>query len=127
MQSRRKLPINGTLSRHFLIQFNARGRKTPYFWCMENEVIHNQDKHRFEWHQDGLLSVVEYRWRDGIMAFTHTEVPPALEGQGIAAKLAKTALDYARDNEILVMPYCPYIKVYLERHPEYKSLVRTIE
>lgn len=94
---------------------------------MENEVIHNQEKNRFEWHQDGLLSVVEYRWLDGIMAFTHTEVPAPLEGKGIAARMAKTALDYARDNKLLIAPYCPYIKAYIERHPEYKSMVRILE
>ena len=55
----------------------------------------------------------------------HTGVPHALEGQGLAAKLAHAALEFARANYLSVIPSCPYIATYLERHPEYKVLVRS--
>lgn len=92
---------------------------------MDNQVIHNPEKKRFEWNQDGLTSMVEYVMGNNLMVFSHTEVPPALEGQGIAAKMAKFALDYARDQQLRILPLCPYIKAYIERHPEYKPLIGT--
>lgn len=91
---------------------------------MEQQLIHNPEKSRFEWQQDGLLSVVEYRMKNDVMVFTHTEVPSALEGKGIAARLAKYALEYARENKLHILPLCAYIKLYVERHPEYQSMIK---
>ena len=88
------------------------------------EVKHNKEKHRFELEQNGLLSVVEYKMKGDVMAFLHTEVPEELEGKGIAARMAKFALEYAREKEIQIIPYCAYIKAYIERHPEYKVLIK---
>ena len=55
--------------------------------------------------------------------FTHTLVPVSLKGQGIASYLAKYVLDYARENNLNVIPQCPFIRSYIERHPEYDDLV----
>lgn len=92
---------------------------------MDNQVLHHPERNRFEWNQDGLTAVAEYVMRDHVMVFTHTKVPKELEGRGIAARLAKFALDYARDHQLHILPLCPYIKVYVERHPEYKPMVKT--
>ncbi|MCA9910763.1 MAG: N-acetyltransferase, partial [Gammaproteobacteria bacterium] len=51
------------------------------------------------------------------------EVPPAYEGQGIAARLAHAALEYAKEQGLKVNPVCPYVKAYLRKHPEYQSIV----
>jgi len=51
-------------------------------------------------------------------------VPPALEGRGIAGKLARAALDYARERKLSVIPRCPFVAAYIRKHPEYQSLVR---
>ena len=68
--------------------------------------------------------MLDYR-RDGeAMLFTHTGVPPALRGRGIAGKLTAAALDYARDHDLKIVPLCSYVAAYVERHPEYQSLVR---
>ena len=60
----------------------------------------------------------------GLIIYTHTEVPDALEGRGIGSKLARTVLDYARAAHLAVVPSCPFIRAYIARHPEYQDLVR---
>jgi uncharacterized protein len=48
----------------------------------------------------------------------HTEVPRSAQGHGFAEALVRTALDYARENRLRVIPSCPYVKAWLTRHPE---------
>jgi hypothetical protein len=87
-------------------------------------VRHNPEAARFQLEKDGLLSVLEYRLEPGRIVFTHTGVPPALEGQGLASRLARAGLDYARAEGLRVVSACSYIDHYLERHPEYQDLVK---
>jgi len=93
---------------------------------MEQGIINNEKESRFEWELEGHLAVLEYEFEDGVMALVHTGVPQALQGRGIAGQLAKFALEYAREHHLQVIPYCPYVKVYLERHPEYMDVVKRI-
>jgi hypothetical protein len=58
-----------------------------------------------------------------VLALLETEVPESLRGTGIAGMLAKTALDYARENHLKVDVICPFVSGYLETHPEYSDLV----
>jgi uncharacterized protein len=51
------------------------------------------------------------------------EVPPALEGQGLAAKLVRAALDFAREQNLRVVPVCPYVSSFIRKHGEYPDLV----
>jgi len=51
-------------------------------------------------------------------------VPPAFEGKGIGGKLARTGLEYAKAKGFSVVPRCPFIATYIERHPEYAGLVK---
>jgi uncharacterized protein len=78
---------------------------------------------RFEAIVEGQLAVAEYRRAGDTIIFTHTEVPEALEGRGIAGALARTALEQARAQGLAVIPRCPYFAAYIRRHPEYASLV----
>lgn len=87
------------------------------------EVRNNRAAHRFELEVGGRLALIAYIERSGSITFTHTEVPPELEGQGIAGRIAKAALEYARDQQLRVVPLCPYVAAYIRRHPEYQSLV----
>lgn len=89
---------------------------------VEIEVQHNADAKRFEVRLADAIAMVEYMRAGNNIIFTHTEVPPAFEGLGIASKMARVALDYARDNGLKVQPLCPFIKGYIERHPEYKAI-----
>ncbi|GIK65545.1 MAG: N-acetyltransferase [Chloroflexota bacterium] len=86
------------------------------------EVVNNEQAKRFEVKLGDDVAKVEYQLTGNIITFTHTEVPPAYEGRGIAGKMAKVALEYAKDHNLRVLPLCPYIKAYILRHPEYKSI-----
>ncbi|GIK74278.1 MAG: N-acetyltransferase [Chloroflexota bacterium] len=88
------------------------------------EVVHNEAKNRFEVSQEGHLAELDYQRTGAQIIFTHTEVPPALEGRGIAGALVKTGLNYARDHGLEVVPLCPFVKGYIERKPEYQALVK---
>lgn len=89
------------------------------------EIVHNRLAKRFEVELDPYVAILTYRIADEgkKMIITHTGVPPALSGQGIAGKLAVKALTYARDEQLGVIPVCPFVSGYIERHPEYQDLV----
>lgn len=91
---------------------------------MDPVVRDNPDETRYEIRVDGQLAgFAQYRARPGLLAFIHTEVDPAFEGQGIGSRLAKEALDDARAQDLAVLPFCPFINDYIRRHPEYTDLV----
>lgn len=90
---------------------------------MDYPVINNISRKRFELTVDDKIAVVEYKLFDGGISFLHTEVPHELEGKGIGSALAKYVLDYAKQNSLKVLPLCPFIKKYIDRHPEYLELV----
>lgn len=87
-------------------------------------ITHDTTKHRFETVRDGLTAEIDYIPFEGGIDMTHTYVPPELEGRGIASELARFALDHARENGLKVIPSCPFIRVYMQRHPEYQSLTK---
>jgi len=86
-------------------------------------VRNNAEKKRYEIQLGDRLAMIQYRLNNNRITFVHTEVPPALEGQGIASKMTKFALDEARDRGYAVRPLCPFVAGYIKRHPEYQSLV----
>jgi uncharacterized protein len=91
---------------------------------MELAIINNTEASRFETSVDGHLALVEYTASPGTIVFTHTEVPAALEGKGIASGLAKHVLQYARDNQLKVVPICPFISGFLRKHTgEYSDIL----
>jgi predicted GNAT family acetyltransferase len=69
----------------------------------------------------GLVAFVE---RDGAVVFTHTEVDPAFGGQGIGGQLAQAALNDVRSRGLSVVPVCPFIKGWIDKHPDYQDLVQ---
>lgn len=86
-------------------------------------VIHNLHQSRFEATVDGLLCVADYQLDQGMMAMTHTVVPVALEGRGIAAAMVSAALAWAREQGYKVNPVCSYVRIYMKRHPETQDLL----
>ncbi len=87
------------------------------------EVRHNEPAHRFEAEVEGKLSVADYVLRDGEMIMTHTFTPPEVRGRGIAEKIVRAALEYARQQQLRVVPACSYVDIFIQRHPEFQSLV----
>ncbi|MEJ7809086.1 MAG: GNAT family N-acetyltransferase [Gemmatimonadaceae bacterium] len=87
-------------------------------------VVHNEGASRFETIVDGHLGFADYVRQGNTITFTHTEVPDAVQGQGIGNDLARAALDYARAENLAVVPRCTFIAAYVREHREYQSLVR---
>ncbi len=87
-------------------------------------IADRPDANRYEARLAGeLAGWVDYRLHAARRILVHTEVPPAFEGRGIAAALARHALEDARASGIKVRVLCPYIEAYLARHPEYADVV----
>ena len=78
---------------------------------------------RFELERDGHFASLDYTLSGNVLALLETTVPEALRGKGIAGEVAKTALDWARENHLKVDVVCPFVAEYLGKHPEYKDLV----
>jgi len=87
-------------------------------------IVDNPEETRFEADVDGHTAFVSYLRRNDTIFFTHTEVPRELEGRGLGSALAKAVLDRARAEHLKVVARCPFIAKYVERHPEYQSLLR---
>ncbi|GAB2468902.1 GNAT family N-acetyltransferase [Xylanimonas ulmi] len=66
-----------------------------------------------------------YERRGATVVFTHTEVEPAFEGQGIGSRLAAGALTLVREAGDAVVPLCPFIRAHMAKHPEYDDLLTT--
>lgn len=90
---------------------------------MTMTIEHDPQRGRFHTTVQGHLCVCDYRLREGVMVFTHTEVAPELEGRGIASQLVKAALAYAEQQQLKVRPLCSYVRAYLERHTELQHLL----
>ncbi|WP_219470708.1 GNAT family N-acetyltransferase [Nonomuraea rhizosphaerae] len=91
---------------------------------MAVEIVDNTAESRFELLLDGKVAgFADYRLLPTKIVFTHTEVLDAYEGQGLAGKIVSYALDMSRDTGLRVVPLCPYVAEYIERHPQYKDLV----
>lgn len=78
---------------------------------------------RFEAHSEHGVAHLKYVARGDVLDLVHTEVPQEAEGQGIGAALARAALDHARSEGKKVIPSCPFVRAYIERHGEYADLV----
>jgi uncharacterized protein len=90
---------------------------------MDGEVRNNEAAHQYELEVDGRLALAAYRLRPGRISFTHTEVPDALAGRGIGKRLVKAALDDVRAKGLKVVPICPFVKHYIDTHPEEQDLL----
>ena len=86
-------------------------------------VENNEKESQFEVRMEGAVAVAAYELEPGLITFTHTNVPPELSGRGIANELAKTGLDYARDQGLRVVAACSFMEKYIDRHPEYQELL----
>jgi predicted GNAT family acetyltransferase len=86
-------------------------------------VVHRPEASRFEAALAGGLGLCLYQRQGDRLLLTHTEVPPSLQGQGIAGRLVQAALDWARAEGLRVQPLCSYVGAYMRRHPETQDLL----
>lgn len=91
---------------------------------MDSDAIRdNAERHRFEVVVDGYLARADYMIDGAVITFTHTIVPPALEGRGIASRLIRHGLSEARARGLRVVPQCPFVAAYIRKHPEWADLL----
>jgi uncharacterized protein len=83
------------------------------------------ERRRYEIAVDGVVvGSAEYRRRPGVISFIHTEIDPSRKGEGLGTLLIRAALDRARAEGLAVLPYCPFVRNFIERHRgEYLDLV----
>ncbi len=82
------------------------------------------ENHRFAVHFEGATAVLDFKKvGESTYDFRRTFVPPDLRGHGLAAKIVKTGLDWAREQNAKIIPTCSYVKAYVDRHPAEQDLV----
>lgn len=92
---------------------------------MDVEVEHRPDERRFVAVVDGRESFLSYApVADDTLDFRHTWVDPALRGRGVGDRIVRTALEYARDRGLAVIPSCWYVETVVRRRPEYRPVLR---
>jgi predicted GNAT family acetyltransferase len=87
------------------------------------DVIDNPSANRFEIHDGDAIAFLSYRMKGDAIEYLHSETPPALQGKGYASAIAKFALEHDKAIGRKVIPTCPFVKTYIQRHPDYASLV----
>ncbi len=87
------------------------------------KIENNENAHRWEARVGESVAFSTYRLNGETIHFLKTRVPPELEGQGVAGRLVKAALDDARAKHLTVVPICRFVTTYIRRHPEYRDLV----
>jgi len=88
------------------------------------ELIDNTEENQYEFHVGKHIAKIEYiKTVKGEIYLTHTETPIALEGQGIASTLAKKVLEDIEEKNLRLVPLCPFVVGYIQKHPEWRKLV----
>jgi uncharacterized protein len=90
---------------------------------MNNVVSNNPAQNRYELKVDGHIAATYYEIANGVITFEHTEVPPELGGKGVGSKLVKGALDQVRTERLKVIAQCPFVKAWIDKHPDYTTLL----
>jgi uncharacterized protein len=87
------------------------------------DILHDKEKQKFYVMTDSEESYLRYRMVDDKrIHFLTTFVPPPLRGKGIAQKIVRAGLDFARENKYVVSTSCWYVEDYIERNDTYKDL-----
>jgi predicted GNAT family acetyltransferase len=86
-----------------------------------NPVTHNEAQGQFEITLGDVKAVLQYRRTANSITLIHTEVPQASRGRGLGNQLIRAARDYAHFNQLKVVPVCPFVKAYMQKHPEAAS------
>lgn len=88
-----------------------------------DQFKNNEASKRYELAVDGQLAIIEYIATLDKIYLTHTEVPQSLEGKGVGSKLVKFALEDIEKRGLTLVPLCPFVAMYIKKHPEWKKLV----
>jgi predicted GNAT family acetyltransferase len=92
---------------------------------METTVTENPERHRYEIYLDGELAGFTMFTLDGDVAIMpHTKIDPEYKGHGLATTLIGSALDDLRERRVTVVARCPFVREFIEKHPEYQDIVK---
>ncbi len=86
-------------------------------------VTDQRSEQEFTLEVEAQRAVAAYQLEGDTIVFTHTVVPPEIEGRGVGTKLIRGALDIVRDRGLKVVPQCPFVRAYIEKHPETRDLL----
>ena len=88
------------------------------------ELIDNEERRQYEFHIGKYVPKIEYiKTKNGEIYLTHTEVPVALEGKGVGSQLAEKVLKDIEKQELRLVPLCPFIAGYIQKHPDWRRIV----
>jgi predicted GNAT family acetyltransferase len=87
----------------------------------EFTITNNPGKQRFE--AAGGEAMLDYQLCNGGIALIHTCVPEKFSGRGLGSALATYAFGYAKENNLTVIVYCPFVKHFIEKYPQYQPQV----
>jgi hypothetical protein len=91
---------------------------------MSIRVADAPERERYEIYDgERLAGFTQYRSQPGLIAFLHTEIDPAFEGRGLASQLIGFALEDARRRGLEVLPFCPFVNGYIQRHEEWADVI----
>ncbi len=91
---------------------------------MEVDVRHDPEESRYALLVDGrAMGAAEYEDTGEVLVFFHTEVDRSYQGRGMGSKLVRGALDDVRRSGRSIVPRCPFVARFVDRHPEYADLV----
>jgi predicted GNAT family acetyltransferase len=90
---------------------------------MTSTIEHLPQRHCFQTTVDGQRCTVDYDLTGSVLTITHTFVPLALEGRGIAGRMTEAVLEHARSRQLKVRPLCSYARAYMRRHPDTLDLI----
>lgn len=89
----------------------------------ENELINDENRNRFELQVGSHTAFIEYKLDGDVISLIHTEVPAALGGKGVGKKLVALVLEYIKQQNLKLIPLCPFVAAYLKRNPEDQQLL----
>jgi len=86
-------------------------------------VQHHRAEQEYTLDTGGVRAVAAYQREGDVVVFTHTAVPPEIEGRGVGGRLVRGALDDVRDRGLKVIPQCPFVRAWIDKHPVYRDLL----
>ncbi len=90
---------------------------------MPAAVRDNSARSRFELEADGVTVFMNYQLSGQVMSLDHTETPVAARGRGLASRLTEGVLQEMRRRGLKIVPRCPFVRAFVDRHPKYRDLV----
>lgn len=87
------------------------------------KITNNESVNRYELHVNGSMAKIDYQRNGSQIFLNHTEVPPELGGKGIGSKLVSLVLEDIDQQGLRLIPFCPFVKKYIQKHPEWNRIL----